>query len=378
MLREYAQFRWAWAFRRCTHRFGSRHGLNWEFVARDPALQYLSMRTRASERRLQLRPMTGGEALDLALRAFRAVGAPILRLSAVPALCCYLVVAFFGAFVAPGLFWTKDPQSLQTQAFEVLFVFGVGVFVALPLFLLGVSYISGLVTRLVSDFVLGNVPDETTAVFNARRSLWAMCAASFQMVGSTVLTIGISFGLLFLSAFLEPLTNETNAWPAVIAFVASVGLFVGFLIFPALMSVQALAPAVAVLEGRRAREAARRSRELMKGTRYQESGTGKILMLWFVCLIVFVAIYLGTEISIGVFNISGLIQSWVGSSLFGQVLQRAVAMLPLYFCLWILIPLWCATTAIIYYDRRIRLEGYDIEVLSMDARRTSRQSRFQL
>lgn len=354
------------------------NGLNLLAVARDPALEFLNLRTRAADRRLMLRPMTSGEALDLALRAFRAVGAPILRLSALPILCCYLVISFFNVFVAPGLFWTKDPQSLQTQALEVVFVFGIGAFVAFPLFILGVSYVSGLVTRLVSDFVLGNRPDEVTAVENARNSVFSMASVSFRMIGGALVTVAVSFGLLFLSAFLEPLTNETNAWPAVTAFIASVGLFVGFLIFPFALSSQALAPAIVVLEGLKSGAAGKRSRALMKGNRFQESGSGKMTMLWMVCIFVFIAIFSGTEIAFAIFDIPGIVHGWFGATLFGQVVDRAMAMVPFYLCLWVLIPLWCATTAIIYYDRRIRLEGYDIEVLSMDARRTSRQSRFQL
>lgn len=325
-----------------------------------------------------LRPMSNGEALDLALRSFRAVGAPILRLSAVPTLFCYLVLVFFSVFVAPGLFWTKDPQSLSVQAGEVAFVFAMALFVAFPLFMLGISYTSGLVTRLVSDFILGNQPDEVSATSNARQSLFTMSWASLLTIATALLIIGTSFTLLFLSAYLEPLTNETNAWPAVVAFVASVGLFVGFLAFPVTLSTQALAPAAVVLEGLRGRYATRRSRFLMKAGPFQEAGSGKMVMLWLVSIFIFLAIYLGTTMAFEIVNIDGFIDGWLGIGNLSQIAHRMVGMLPFYLSLWILIPLWAATTTIIYYDRRIRLEGYDIEVLSMDARRTSRQSRFQI
>jgi hypothetical protein len=46
--------------------------------------------------------------------------------------------------------------------------------------------------------------------------------------------------------------------------------------------------------------------------------------------------------------------------------------------LWVLIPVWCTTTTILYFERRIRLEGYDIELLARDMVRSRKESRFEL
>lgn len=325
-----------------------------------------------------LRPMTSGEVLDLALRAFRYLGGPILRLSAVPALLCYVVIAFFTAFVLPSIYLTRNPQSIEFQVLEVIFVLVVALFIALPLWLLGISYISGLVTRLISDFILGQSVDIESATQNARQSLKTV---TWTVVGTFIASfsiLAIAVGLLLLAALLEGRSDPNSALPAVVAALATIAVFVGFLALPFVMSRQALAPAIAVLEGATGRAAARRSVALLKGTKTQESASGKMWMLWLLATCVFLAVSLGTYASIWILELPNLIRSGLGATFAADVAVAALEMLPVYLSLWVLIPLWSSATTILYYDRRIRLEGYDIELLSLDARRTSRQSRFQL
>jgi hypothetical protein len=63
---------------------------------------------------------------------------------------------------------------------------------------------------------------------------------------------------------------------------------------------------------------------------------------------------------------------------YGGLVAKAVGLVPLFLWVWTLVPIWATTIAIIYYERRIRLEGYDIEALAADVWRTSRQTRFEL
>jgi hypothetical protein len=73
-------------------------------------------------------------------------------------------------------------------------------------------------------------------------------------------------------------------------------------------------------------------------------------------------------------NIRGLIGGWP----FSPVLVEALGVLPYFLVIWTLMPLWAIATTIIYYDRRIRLEGYDIEALAEDVWRADRSRRFEL
>jgi len=62
----------------------------------------------------------------------------------------------------------------------------------------------------------------------------------------------------------------------------------------------------------------------------------------------------------------------------GVILQKVLELFPLFLAIWIIIPVWCTTTTLLYYERRIRLEGYDILALAQEVWRADRQSRFQV
>jgi hypothetical protein len=63
---------------------------------------------------------------------------------------------------------------------------------------------------------------------------------------------------------------------------------------------------------------------------------------------------------------------------FRPLIIGAIGYLATFLTIWTVIPVWCTTTTILYYERRIRLEGYDIESLAKDIWRADRHSRFEL
>jgi hypothetical protein len=51
---------------------------------------------------------------------------------------------------------------------------------------------------------------------------------------------------------------------------------------------------------------------------------------------------------------------------------RAFDLIPPFLIIWTLLPVWASVITIVYYERKIRLEGYDIDVLASEISRSSR------
>jgi hypothetical protein len=72
------------------------------------------------------------------------------------------------------------------------------------------------------------------------------------------------------------------------------------------------------------------------------------------------------------------LNAWLGRSWMKTVVIAGVDLLPYYLAIWTLIPVWATTLTVIYYERRIRLEGFDIEAMASQIKTDDRASRFNV
>ena len=133
-----------------------------------------------------------------------------------------------------------------------------------------------------------------------------------------------------------------------------------------------------MLEGLKPREAARRSVALMKGIGPIQSGYGNVWTLYVVLFFVSLLVGLGLNGALGMLGFPDRFASHLDNLPYGGLLVEGLRLIPLFLWVWTIVPVWSVTITIIYYERRIRLEGYDIEALAADVWRTDRQNRFEL
>ncbi|MEQ1936128.1 MAG: hypothetical protein ABL962_19915, partial [Fimbriimonadaceae bacterium] len=69
---------------------------------------------------------------------------------------------------------------------------------------------------------------------------------------------------------------------------------------------------------------------------------------------------------------------WLESSSGADLSTKLLEIIPTFLAIWLLVPVWAVTTTLIYFERRVRLEGYDIEALAQDVWRNDRDHRFEL
>lgn len=325
-----------------------------------------------------MRPMSTGELGDFAMRVYQSLGIPILRLTAIPSLFTFAGIAFVLWVFLPMLSVTQDPDSIATQVGEAATVLLLALGVAAPVSLFGFAFSSGVIVKLISDYVLGSVPDAAAAIRTGREASKRM--VGLLLYGMLIACSGIlaSTGLLLLSAWLDSVSSDNGATAGVVAVLGVMGYIFGTLLFLVVVSRYVLAPAAVVLENRRSRDAARRSVELLRSNRAQPNGYSAVAMLYFQVLVVGLILAPSIGILMGLVDLESGAAAFSGAPILGPALLFLLKMLPLYLFIWVTVPVWCATTTLMYYERRIRLEGYDIDLLARDMARSRKETRFEL
>ena len=317
--------------------------------------------------------MKSGEIIDLATRCYQVLAKPVLRLTILPMLFCYAGLIFLQTFILPQLFETRS-EAISGQVAEVMVAYCIALVVALPLFVVGLAYSSGLTVRLVSDFILGNEVDIEKAKVAASTSgkvMIKLLYGVFFRAAGVLLAAGL---LIVASAYLESIGLEDNA-VFLLASMASIGaIFVGLLAVPIVLNMYALVPQVAVVENLSGKEAFKRSQHLMKSVRYHGSASSTTVATWIVCFFVFLGLNLGFGAILGLINFASSIQSTLQLGSLSTVLVSALEMLPTFLALWLIAPIWSTATTILYFDRRVRLEALDIWLLADDVLKSDRKT----
>ena len=56
------------------------------------------------------------------------------------------------------------------------------------------------------------------------------------------------------------------------------------------------------------------------------------------------------------------------------MLEGMVFGVPTFVSLWLLLPLWSTAMTVLYYDRIVRIEAYDVSLILEDIKNESRRS----
>ena len=346
-----------------------------ESVTSDPVERYLLKASRVG-RRARLRPMQLGELFDLSMRVYRVLGWRILAASAVPTVFSLAGFAFLLQYVMPGFASTTQGTSQQGQVAEAAINMLLGIFVAGPLILIGISMATTYIAPLVSNFMHGLPPDYKAAQQaqwkSAPRMLWVSIRESL------IAACGVLIGglLLFLSWILSKVTATNDSTAGVVLGIGWLAIVLGCLWTLVVVSVHALVAPVASLENASASDASKRSRGLMKSRPYQGSGYDSVWSLYGLILMLSLALYFGAA---ALNNLIG-VTDWAGAldlRAFRPVILGAANLAPIFVTLWVTVPVWAVTVTIIYFERRVRLEGYDIEALAADLWQPVREDRLR-
>ncbi len=343
----------------------------------DSPEDFYQRRMRSVDRRRLLQPRTSGEMIDLATRLYHKLAWPILRLT-LPSMCLlYAGLIFFQGFVLPGLLTTSNPDDTMVQFQELMVVYAVALFVALPVVVIALGHSVGLATRLISDYVMEQKIDVEAAVRSARIGSRTMVGLLLQIFLRSGVVLMVSGAFMMVSAYYEQ-SGQVSVFGDVVAGFAVMGLIASFVVIPIVMSSLALAPSVAAIEVVRPAVAMRRSKELMRKSRHITSGYDTIVSIWLLALLVALMLWGGFYAAYAMSGLGGLVDDLAGRSVLWALAGETLKTLPTFAAMWTLVPFVTCCLTVLYYDRRVRLEALDIETMAHDVLRGSEEADLRL
>lgn len=246
-------------------------------------------------------PMTTGVLLDRAFRLYTGNFALMLGIAAAAYVPFYLIMLVIEASIGGNL--PSRDGGLSTLLFQVVFMI-LWASIAFPI-------ASGATTFAISERYLGNDVTIGDAMRRGLSHFWPLSIAQITA------TVRVMFGFLLLIV------------PGILW----------------MLSYSLIVPAI-LIEGQKALPSLRRSRDLVKGYR------GKVFCILLIVNLLQVILTAGVELIAGMF--------FSGEAGSGAILRSAMNNLLSIF----LTPLGIIAAILLYYDMRIRKEGFDLEMLS--------------
>lgn len=280
----------------------------------------------------RLRPLGIGEILDVAIKVYRARFATLITVVAVVVAPVQFLAALISLSAEPENLPT-DPEGFSAETFEVADLIGFVAATAIVglLAVLASQFATAVSLRIVSSAYLGQEEDR-------KRSL----AFAATKLGPLMRLLGLFF-LLAAAAIAVIVVAALIAIPlGVIVGLAFLPVFIYFAVSWSL----AIPPIL--LEEKKAWGAMKRSRELVKGRAGAVFGTLVVSMI-------LTGIVGGVFEAILVPAVGGM-DNEVASAMLTGIASTLAACLTT--------PFSAAVIAIVYFDLRVRKEGFDLELLA--------------
>jgi hypothetical protein len=302
-----------------------------------------------------LEPLSTGDLIDRAVYIYRHNFAPLLGLSAIPVtLGC--TGTLLTAYIFTGL--QESAATLPVLVLGAILGYSLTYLIS-PLFQM---LITGGLTRTVADFVMLDIPISFWRTWRmVRNRLWPLIVA--QLVGyilfGTALAVIFFVGLFASGLLLAVFALLLKFLPGVLAGSFAILLLaflvaLGFVGYCAAVAQVALIPSVVMIEGRPVWDSIARAIQLAQGT------------IWRVVQITLFTLAITSSAASAV---------WIPFSVY-VILNgdfEDITRTPTWFVLafnvanqlgtLLTLPLTTITYCLLYFDMRVRQEGYDIELL---------------
>jgi hypothetical protein len=276
---------------------------------------------------MHLRPRGFSELIDATFNVLRARFRPIATVGAlmiIPGALLSLVMAMTMPTRAAGV-----PPTLPELGAKFWVMWAVLVPISTVVYTLGAIAL----IALASATYLGREADVGEAFAVARRRFW-------PVLGSMILKwIAVFAPFALVAVFIGGIAAAGGG-----AAVLGILMFLWFFVAPVLLLRWAVSTPVAALEQAGPGQSLGRSGKLTKGSK------GRLFGLYLVFFIVFGAMY-----AVGA-TIGGLTGALFNNPLFANVLGNVMSM--------VLYPILAVLQTVIYYDLRIRNEGFDLEMMA--------------
>lgn len=329
-------------------------------------------------RRQMQKPLALSEQLDLVSAIYRQLGPQICRATALPMLLAYFGLVAMQILVLPQLSFTnvRAGAGWQEQGTDIFVRILAGPIVGVPLVLLAMGYVQSVVGLITTQHLLGQTISPVRAQARTLERLKVLLGSvlAIMCMSSSIPIIGAL--LLVTGASVE---NQTSG--EVASVLAMILLVASIVWVPGSLNNQALVPMISVCENLNVRETFARNKLLLSKfviNKVTVHGSGRELFgqVWAIFFLIAIITGVGFSSFVGMFSIAEESGKILGYGSAAVIIKAFLNMLPWFLALWCAITLWSVACAVVYFDRRMRIEGLDIELLAKEARYSANTADF--
>jgi hypothetical protein len=309
-----------------------------------------------------LEPMSTGDVIDRAVRLYRRNFTPLVAIVAVPTFIGYVVSLMFWYGYTSLLTGASGSRGVPVTGLWMLALGGLGY----PVWMFAMLVTVAGLCRVVGDHLMLNEPITFRKCFAAaKRRLGAITLMGLLMIAMLfVVYIAVAIVLFVLVMAVGLIVGAIAAsglpqWIATVMLVITVVVAVAGILFLVLIVVARLVflPQVVMIEGEPAGSAVGRAIRLGKGNWYRVAGI--IAFTYFVSISLFSALTLPVLAGLylaGVLTAEFFVSP--GWSIVYTSFRDISGLLSL--------PIWIVSFTLLYFDSRVRQEGYDVDLLARE------------
>lgn len=307
--------------------------------------------------------MTASEIVDYSLKLFRMVGGSILKPTVTSATMVFISVLMVSQMLIPALFTTSSPDSVTGQVAEVVVAILLGIFAAIPTLVIGLGNIASRSVISAKDYLMGlNSHDviRTKEVDEVLPKMIQLFARMFMVASAGIF---VSIALLLFGALAGSLMNDKDL-AGFLSILGIVSFWISAIWAVRCFFVHSLAPPAMVMDNLSPKEAMKRSHELSKAQRYIPSCADTVFSV--AGMMLFFTLIVGGAVSF-VYSVLGVVEflsALTAMYWWSEILIPTILGIPFLVTLWLILPAWFVGSTAIYFERRIRIDGFDVVMLN--------------
>lgn len=323
-----------------------------------------------------IRLQSPGELYDAAFGLYRKNGLELLKLIFVPATVTFGLFSLAAKFVLPNLFTTAHPDSIWQQAGEVAMLIVVALLCIAPVVLVSYSYMTAAASLFVADIHLERRPNLPAIHRAVWKKLIPLTIVNLLVLFRVLFIPLIATGLLLLSALIDQRSGSRDSVVPFIALFGVLGICVGFVTVPLAFSWNSIAPVILIQEGVNASEATRRMKQLLSpvGPTGRGTATGLLLVTLLLQFLLWGAFGMPADLLRDYLVAQGV----DSGNVFLRTLFEVLNVFGAYASFVLVHPILIAGITLIYFDRRVLVDGFDVELLAQDIWKNDRAVAFDI
>jgi hypothetical protein len=328
---------------------------------RGPVKDY--SRYALSARSRHLRPKSAGEVGDVAAHTYRTNFGLIGPLCLIPSLYVSTFVLVFFLLVFPRLFETdfKDDLSMQVVEFVLLLLGGISIGFAVCN--IGFAKIATICQVVVEATMLDEELSREEIERRASKRLFpaykTLLVSVFHVVGILLITLIP----LVIGGLLLPSTSDNNVIPGILAVASIIAIPLGFVLMLTRLGVGMGSVCINIAEGLNAKESLKRAKYLFGNKSKPAIRGNPALSAGFIAFAIYILLRLGFLGLLETFNVKDFLFERIDMPILKILSNIFVNLLPEFIFIWLATPYVGMVASFFYYERRIAVEGMDIEVL---------------